>query len=99
MWSPYRSTVKPNTLTPVWDEYWNVKNVPSTAKLQVQVLDKDDGSITDDFIGSFETDVAPGAKDVSIVGPTLRRSAGRGTFWLKVTEMRAPSIPHDEADV
>lgn len=81
----FRSTVKPNTLTPVWNELWSIKNVPSSATLQVQVLDKDDGSITDDYIGSFETSVSAGAKELTIEGATLRRS--RGTFWLKVLSL------------
>lgn len=85
-----RSTIKPNTLTPVWDEYWNVRNVPSTATLHVRVLDKDDGQITDDYIGKFVTDITDGAKELNIEGPALRRSSGRGTFWLKV--MRAPAF-------
>lgn len=76
------STVKRNTLTPVWNETWRVKNVPAIADLLVEVLDKDVGAPHDDFIGKFKTSVAPGAKEAEIEGPIFRRD--RGTFWLKV---------------
>lgn len=72
-----------NTLSPVWNEYWKVKNVPSHANLHVEVLDKDDGTITDDIVGSFNTTVAAGAKEFTIESPSVRRN--RGTFWMKVT--------------
>lgn len=71
-----------NNLAPVWNEPWRIKNVPSTATLQVTVMDKDEGAVTDDYIGEFETSVAPGAKEAEIIGPMFRRD--RGTFWLKV---------------
>ncbi|KAI0689301.1 hypothetical protein BC835DRAFT_261175 [Cytidiella melzeri] len=76
------STVQVNTLTPVWNEYWNVKNVPSIASLHIQVMDKDDGTVTDDYIGSVDTTLEAGAKELSIEGPTIRRH--RGTLWLKI---------------
>lgn len=75
--------MKPNTLSPVWNEYWNVKNVPSNAKLSVEVLDKDDGTITDDYVGHAETDVTSGTKELTLqIDSGLRRE--RGTIWLKV---------------
>lgn len=74
--------MKPNTQTPVWNEIWRVKNVPTDADLSVEVLDKDVGAPHDDFIGKFKTTVSPGAKEVEIEGPLFRRD--RGTFWLKV---------------
>ena len=70
-----------NTLQPVWNELWHLKNVPTDATLAVQVMDKDEGK-TDDFVGKFETTVAPGAKEAVIQGPLHRRRSG--TFWLKV---------------
>ena len=76
------STVKTNTLTPVWNEVWRVKNVPVTADLLVEVFDKDDGAPHDDYIGKFKTTITAGAKEAEIEGPLLRRN--RGTFWLKV---------------
>ncbi|KAJ7601157.1 hypothetical protein C8J56DRAFT_814275 [Mycena floridula] len=76
------SNVKTNTLTPVWNETWKVKNVPKTADLHVELLDKDTGAPHDDFIGKFTTSVADGAKEVEITGPVFRRD--RGTFWLKI---------------
>lgn len=79
---PPSSTVKINTLTPVWNETWRVKNVPITSDLYVEVLDKDVGAPIDDYIGKFKTSVAAGAKEQEIEGPLFRRD--RGTFWLKV---------------
>ncbi|EJD06147.1 C2-domain-containing protein [Fomitiporia mediterranea MF3/22] len=84
------SNVLQNTLSPVWNESWNVKNVPETAVLSVEVLDKDEGSVHDDFIGGFTTSVTPGAKEVEIVS-TIRKIV-RGTFWLKVSS--SPSEPN-----
>jgi Ca2+-dependent lipid-binding protein len=78
---PSRSTVQVNTLSPVWNELWRVKNVPTTAKLNVEVLDKDDGQ-TDDFIGRFHCDVSAGAKELEIESSLLKRT--KGSFWLKV---------------
>jgi hypothetical protein len=76
------SSVQVGTLTPVWNETWRVINVPSHASLNVEVLDKDDTGITDDYIGKFTTTINTGAKEVEIAGPLLKRN--RGSFWLKV---------------
>lgn len=87
----YSSTVKTDTLQPVWNELWKVKNVPSNAELRVQVLDKDDGA-KDDYIGKFTTDITPGAKEEEIEGHVFKRN--KGTFWLKVRvipPVRSPS--------
>lgn len=65
----------------MWNELWLVKNVPVTAVLNVQVLDKDNGP-TDDYIGNFSISVSAGAKEAEIEGPVLKRT--KGTFWLKV---------------
>lgn len=85
----YTSSVQVNTLQPVWNELWHVKNVPTDATLAVQVMDKDEGK-TDDIVGKFETTVAPGAKEAIILGPLHRRHSG--TFWLKI-ESREPTTP------
>jgi hypothetical protein len=77
-----RSSVQVQTLDPVWNEVWKLKNVPSHATLFVKVLDKDDGTITDDYIGKFDTTVSAGAKEIEIAGPLFHRT--RGSFWLKV---------------
>lgn len=77
-----RSTVKPDTLSPVWNELWKIKNVPNTATLTVEVNDKDVGNITDDHIGKFTTSVTPGAKECTIESISIRKN--RGTFWLNV---------------
>jgi len=82
------STVQPNTLCPVWNETWNVKNVPEHANLKVEVMDKDEGSILDDYIGAFETSLTQGAKEIEIVSAMLKRI--RGTFWMKITT--TPSV-------
>ncbi|KAI0713827.1 hypothetical protein C8Q76DRAFT_768732 [Earliella scabrosa] len=76
------STVIPDTLSPVWNELWKIKNVPKTASLIVDVLDKDVGNITDDHIGKFTTSLAPGAKECVIESISFRRN--RGTFWLHI---------------
>jgi hypothetical protein len=77
--------VKSDTLTPVWNEIWNVKNVPATATLRVRVMDKDSDAPTDDYVGKFETTVQPGTKEAKIEGPLLRRT--RGDFFLKVSTL------------
>ena len=65
----------------MWNELWLVKNVPTTAQLTVEVLDKDNGP-TDDYIGRFRCDVNAGTKELEIESATMKRT--RGTFWLKV---------------
>lgn len=85
------SAVKADTLAPVWNELWRVKNVPALADLRVQILDKDDGAPHDDYIGKFKTSIAKGAKEAEIEGPLFRKS--RGTFWLKIESH--PSTDHD----
>ncbi|KAJ7290231.1 hypothetical protein C8J57DRAFT_1045181 [Mycena rebaudengoi] len=87
------STVQVNTLTPVWNEIWRVKNVPVHASLNVEVLDKDDGTARDDYIGKFKTSVNAGAKEVEIDGPLFRRAGG--TFWLKIESKPAGPNPKD----
>ncbi|KAI0782102.1 hypothetical protein C8Q75DRAFT_728052 [Abortiporus biennis] len=85
------STVKPNTLTPVWNEYWRIKNVPSTAQLRLDVLDKDNGTITDDYIGNAITNVEAGARELTLEGASFRKE--RGQFWIKIdsTPAAAPN--------
>ncbi|KAA1475904.1 C2-domain-containing protein [Dentipellis sp. KUC8613] len=83
------STVKVNTLTPVWNEMWCVKNVPAHANLHVQVMDKDAGP-KDDYIGRFSITVGPGAKEAEIEGFILKRT--KGTFWLHI-DVNPPSRP------
>ncbi|KIK67616.1 hypothetical protein GYMLUDRAFT_54405 [Collybiopsis luxurians FD-317 M1] len=85
------STVKTNTLTPVWNEIWRVKNVPITSDIYVEVLDKDVGAPIDDYIGKFKTSVAAGAKELEIEGPLFRRD--RGTFWLKIDSTPSSDPP------
>jgi hypothetical protein len=88
----YTSSVKANTLTPVWNELWHIKNVPTTAKLECQVLDKDPGPY-DDVIGQFHCGVNPGVQELTIKGLISHRT--KGIFWLKI-ETREPthSVEH-----
>lgn len=73
-----------NTLAPVWNELWKIKNVPANAKLHIDVLDKDNGTVTDDYIGSAEIGIVAGAHELTLecAGPSFRRA--RGTIWIKV---------------
>lgn len=57
--------------------------MPGNAVLKVEVLDKDEGSINDDYIGKFETTLSQGPKEVEIVSTLLKKV--KGTFWLKVS--------------
>ncbi|KAF7295820.1 C2 domain-containing protein [Mycena chlorophos] len=82
------STVQVNTLKPVWNETWRVKNVPAHANLHIEVFDKDDGAKLDDYVGKFSVSVAAGAKEAEIQGPLLRRAGG--TFWLKIDSKPSP---------
>ncbi|KDR82162.1 hypothetical protein GALMADRAFT_58979 [Galerina marginata CBS 339.88] len=87
------STVKQGTLSPVWNEVWKLKNVPTTADLVIKIMDKDEGLVTDDYIGTVNTSVSAGAKECEIEGPVFRRS--RGTFWLKIDSTHpADEDPH-----
>jgi hypothetical protein len=90
--------VKVNTLKPVWNEIWQVKNVPVHASLAVEVLDKDDGAKRDDYIGKFSCSVSEGAKECEIDGPIFRRAGG--TFWLKVRifSLRPDFAPNASSD-
>ncbi|KAF9228957.1 hypothetical protein BS17DRAFT_772815 [Gyrodon lividus] len=87
----YVSSVQCNTLNPVWDEVWQVKNVPTTATLSVVLRDKDEAALIDDYIGKFETTVYPGAKEVEIQRPMGLRD--RGTFWLKIDSSPSQGDP------
>ncbi|CAK5279289.1 unnamed protein product [Mycena citricolor] len=85
------SAVKVNTLSPVWNALWRIRNVPAHATLSVEVMDKDDGAKVDDFIGKFSTTISSGAKEVEIVGPVYRRAGG--SFWLKIESVKAGDDP------
>lgn len=78
--------MKENTLSPVWDELWRVKNVPHGAILTVEVMDKDSNSLTDGYIGQFTLEPSSGEKDIRIEDRVLKRN--RGTFSLKVCLLR-----------
>lgn len=79
------------TLSPVWNEIWKVKNVPNNADLVIKVMDKDEGMVTDDFIGTVKATVSPGAKECEIRGPLYKGK--RGAFWLKVCSLSIMSQP------
>ncbi|KAK7036024.1 C2 domain-containing protein [Favolaschia claudopus] len=89
------STVRVNTLKPVWNEVWKVRNVPIHASLAVEVLDKDDGAKRDDYIGRFSCSVSEGAKECEIEGPLFRRAGG--TFWLKIESTPAAKDQNPKA--
>ncbi|KAJ3869894.1 hypothetical protein EV359DRAFT_29118 [Lentinula novae-zelandiae] len=76
------STVKTKSLAPEWNELWRVKNVPTTSKLRVEILDKDTDTPHDDYIGKFKTSIEAGEKEIDIQGPLFRKD--RGTFKLKI---------------
>lgn len=82
-----------NTLAPVWNELWKIKNVPSDAKLYIDVMDKDNGTVTDDFIGAAEIGVAAGAHELTLetAGPSFNFRRARGTMWIKVRLMTSSS--------
>ncbi|KAF7791005.1 hypothetical protein EIP86_001964 [Pleurotus ostreatoroseus] len=46
------------------------------------VMDKDVGQLTDDYVGTFNTTVSPGAKEFNLEGSSFRRN--RGVFWLEI---------------
>ena len=50
--------------------------------MSVTVMDKDVGQLTDDYVGTFNTTVSPGAKEFNLEGSSFRRN--RGVFWLEV---------------
>lgn len=92
--------MKPDTLSPVWNELWHIKNVPGTANLNVEVLDKDNGTpkVGFTFFRVFESadcfckDDYIGRFSTSI-NPGAKEveiegailKRNKGTFWLKVS--------------
>lgn len=78
------SSVKSDTLNPVWNERWCVKNVPKHALLEISFFDKDEGTPTNDYIGKLKTSVEPGTRELEIVGPVFKLRKERGTFWLEI---------------
>ncbi|TFY63582.1 hypothetical protein EVJ58_g3166 [Rhodofomes roseus] len=95
----YISSVKENTRSPVWNEPWRIKNVPQGAVLGIELADKDNKGMTDDYIGHLRVDVTSGEKEVQITeDKPLRRH--RGTFQLKVdlvlsTDPEAHEYPYE----
>ncbi|KAJ3760629.1 hypothetical protein EV360DRAFT_39334 [Lentinula raphanica] len=88
------STVKTKSLTPEWNETWRVKNVPETAELRVEILDKDTDTPHDDYIGKFKTNIEAGEQELEIQGPLFRKD--RGIFRLKACfciETRPSTVP------
>ncbi|KAI9011216.1 hypothetical protein BC832DRAFT_607759 [Gaertneriomyces semiglobifer] len=73
----YCSSCLSNTLTPTWNEIWNVNNVPANARLSISVWDWDPHS-ADEFIGSLGL--------VPAVSLPLRHSNAqdRGTIYLAI---------------
>ncbi|KAF8316310.1 hypothetical protein DL93DRAFT_767519 [Clavulina sp. PMI_390] len=88
----YVSTAQPNTLTPVWNETWNISNVPSDAKLRVDVHDKDEGSIVDDYIGYFVTDLKEGTNVETLKG-LVHQDKGKFGLQISVTPSGNTEMP------
>ncbi|KAH7096668.1 hypothetical protein BKA62DRAFT_644194 [Auriculariales sp. MPI-PUGE-AT-0066] len=86
----FKSAVQIATLNPVFNELWNIKNVPDTTTLQVQVYDKDNAG-KDDFIGQFRTSLREGSQEHRLD----HNGAQRGTLWLevKLVSTRVPDSP------
>ncbi|KAG2040341.1 hypothetical protein BDR03DRAFT_152374 [Suillus americanus] len=93
----YTSSVKPNTLSPVWDETWIVKMVPSTATLSVVVREVETGALLDNDVGVFQTTVNPGTKEVEIVGKRLGRN--KGSFWLSSLKIESSPSGYDSRSI
>ncbi|KAF9254265.1 hypothetical protein L218DRAFT_1050582, partial [Marasmius fiardii PR-910] len=93
----FTSSFKVNTTTPVWNEFWRVKNVPSTANLHVEVLDRGlgatHGTPEDDYIGKFKCTVASGAKELVMEKSLVAENNG-GTFWLKIESQPSKDRQH-----
>ncbi|KAJ2936897.1 hypothetical protein H1R20_g193, partial [Candolleomyces eurysporus] len=81
----FMSHVARNSLAPVWNEVWRVKNVPVTASVVVEIFHKFEGPrATDATIGKFHVGLVPGTKEVEIKGHHLALRKSRGTFWMKI---------------
>ncbi|CAF2528768.1 unnamed protein product [Rotaria sp. Silwood2] len=88
----YTSMVISNTLSPQWtDEEWIVRNVPLHAKLTINVYDKDDDSLSDDFIGQFEINDLSNY-EAPPKGHCILSSLGRqkGRFHLTIQSTESP---------
>ena len=57
-----------------------IKNVPSDARLRVDLYDKDEGSLNDDYIGSMTTSIDPGMRVEVLKGLV---NSDRGNFGLQ----------------
>ncbi|KAF8332085.1 uncharacterized protein EI90DRAFT_3195381 [Cantharellus anzutake] len=88
----YTSSAQRNTLNPVWNESWAIRNVPSDAQLIVDVYDKDEGSINDDYIGSFSAPLDPGAHASALKG-VIRNGKGSFGYFITVELCSAPDVP------
>lgn len=88
----FRSTVLGDTLSPKWpDEEWIVRNVPRQAKLTVAVYDKDDGSLSDDFIGEFEIPDLPNYQAPADGHRLIGKFGGKnGRFYLTIQSVESP---------
>jgi hypothetical protein len=80
-----------NTPAPEWnDEEWIIRNIPYNAKLTVKLYDKEDGTLTDDYIGQFLIEnlinYNPPLEGHKIVG-ALGQDNGR--FHLSIRSMKS----------
>ena len=87
----FRSTILSNTSTPQWvGEDWIIRNIPRNAELTVELHDKDDEKLVDDYIGRFVVrdliNYNPPEKGHKIIG-SLGQYNGR--FYLSVQAMES----------
>ncbi len=90
-----RTKTKDNTYTPVWDETFFTKNVPTGNHLTVEVMDRDTFS-SDDLIGSATIllNKVLGRKSMTTVNVDVQKSGSRGNVRLEIEH-----IPQGSVDV
>ncbi|KAG8905921.1 hypothetical protein FRB99_008001 [Tulasnella sp. 403] len=69
-------------MNPVWNEVWNVKNVPANAELKIKVWDKDESPFEDDYVGSLQLSIEQGGLRESDI--TGRFGKKHGRFFMNI---------------
>ncbi|KAI8824414.1 uncharacterized protein EV422DRAFT_319518 [Fimicolochytrium jonesii] len=87
----YCSACVYNTLNPVWDERWRVRNVPVAAVLSVVVWDKDKHTVGDEVAGKCQTPLTPGRHTLTLTHP--KTGNYRGEIHLEIET--SPSATND----
>ncbi len=90
-----RSTAKSNTYSPVWDETFFVKSVPTGNTLTVQCWDKDTFT-SDDLIGGAPVVIsqALGNATIATINVDIQKGGSRGNVRLEIEH-----IPQGSVDV